>query len=83
MPSSRGSALSRALRYFREADPDEARVAFTLVQEIMDGRKMGKSGKAPAAAAGPKKSHKKKQTSSTQTQATSTEQAEQPVGATA
>jgi hypothetical protein len=35
---SKGSALSRAVRYFREAEPDEMRVAFTLVSEIVKAR---------------------------------------------
>lgn len=36
--STRGSALSRALKYFRECDVDEARVAATLVNEIVARR---------------------------------------------
>lgn len=35
---SKGTALSRAIGYFREAHPDEARVAFVLVGEIMKSR---------------------------------------------
>lgn len=35
---SKGSRLSRAIQFFREADVDEARVAFQLVKEVMDGR---------------------------------------------
>lgn len=35
---AKGSALSRSVRFFREADIDEARVAFSLVKEVMDGR---------------------------------------------
>ena len=37
-PSSRGSKLSRAIAFFREASYDEARVAFILVQEVMAAR---------------------------------------------
>ena len=51
--ASRGSKLSRALQYFREADPDEARVAHVLVNEIMAKRLKtpvpGKPGRKPRA----------------------------------
>ena len=33
--ASRGSALSRAIRFFREGDIDECRVALVLINEIM------------------------------------------------
>jgi hypothetical protein len=36
--ASRGSALQRALKYFRESDVDEMRVAFTLAKEIVERR---------------------------------------------
>jgi len=36
--ASRGSKLSKAVQFFREANLDEARVAFQLVGEIMDAR---------------------------------------------
>lgn len=36
--AARTSKLQRAIEFFRTAHPDEARVAFTLVKEIMDGR---------------------------------------------
>jgi len=35
---TRGSKLSRAVSFFREAPHDEARVAFQLVQEAMHAR---------------------------------------------
>lgn len=37
----KGSALSRAVRFFKEGDEDECRVALTLVQEIMAERIAG------------------------------------------
>jgi hypothetical protein len=36
--ASRGSAVTRAVKYFREADVDEMRVAFALVKEVVEGR---------------------------------------------
>jgi hypothetical protein len=36
--AARGSKLSRAVDYFRTASHDEARVAYTLVTEIMNER---------------------------------------------
>jgi len=36
--AARGSALQRALTYFREAQIDEARVAYQLAEEIMTKR---------------------------------------------
>lgn len=38
MAGSRGSALSRAIKFFEEADLREARAAFTIVEEVMDAR---------------------------------------------
>lgn len=35
---SKGSALARAVRYFREADLDEVTVAFELVRRVVDER---------------------------------------------
>lgn len=35
---SRGSKLSRAIEFFESADIREARVAFQLVKEVMEGR---------------------------------------------
>ena len=36
--ASRGSAIQRFLKYVREADVDEVRVAFTLAKEIVERR---------------------------------------------
>jgi hypothetical protein len=36
--ATRSSALQRALNYFRSADVDEVRVAFTLAKEIVERR---------------------------------------------
>lgn len=35
---AKGSALARAVRFFREGDIDEVRVARTLVNEVVDKR---------------------------------------------
>lgn len=34
----KGSALSRAVQFFRDGDMDEVRVAFTLVREVVKAR---------------------------------------------
>ncbi len=44
--ATRGTALSRALNYFRTADVDEARVAFQLTKEIVE-RRIATSNQAP------------------------------------
>ena len=47
--AGRGSALARAVRFFREADVDEARAAKILVDEIMGERLAGKQVTLPFA----------------------------------
>jgi hypothetical protein len=57
MSVSRGSKLSRAIQFFREASYDEARVAHILVNEIMSERtrrESDKSAKTPAPKRTPK-----------------------------
>ena len=48
--ASRGSALSRAIEFFRTANLDEARVAFQLASEVMDERLTVAATPEPAAA---------------------------------
>ena len=43
--ASRGSALSRAVKYFEEGDLREVRVAFQLVKETVEAR-LGQSAQA-------------------------------------
>jgi hypothetical protein len=60
---SRGSALSRSVQFFRESNLDEARVAFQLVEEVMDARmKEAEAGKKSqrAAASTPRKQRRTK-----------------------
>ena len=45
--ATRGSALSRALTFFREGQIDEVRVAFTLAKEIVERRLEQESRVAP------------------------------------
>ena len=47
--ASRGSALSRAIAFFRTANLDEARVAFQLASEVMDERLSDARTPEPAA----------------------------------
>ncbi len=45
--ASRGSALSRAVKFFREGDLDEVRVAFKLVEEAVEKRLKAATADAP------------------------------------
>lgn len=60
---SKGSALSRAVRFFREADLDEMEVAFELVSRTVKGRLAERDAKAKSqrkAAETPRKTRKTK-----------------------
>jgi hypothetical protein len=54
--ASRGSALSRSVRFFREGELDEVRVAFQLVKEIVERRLAEAKQGAPAKTRKPRKS---------------------------
>ena len=53
--ASRGSALTRALRYFKEADLEEAEVAFELVKRTLAGRQAESRKQAPTPTRKPRK----------------------------
>jgi hypothetical protein len=57
--ATRGSALSRAITFFRTANLDEARVAFQLASEVMDERLT--DARTPAPVAKVKRTRKAKQ----------------------
>lgn len=74
--TSRGSRLSRAVSFFREAPYDEARVAFVLVQETMAERKH--DGAKPTTLR-PAKPRSRSQSKRIATQQGATPSAEQPL----
>ena len=53
MSSSKGSRISRAIGFFREAPFDEARAGFIIVREIMEKRMRAPRGEGSLAARRP------------------------------